>query len=95
MTRREQQALRFIERYSAESDGVPPTLEEISADLGMASKSGAARVVDSLIAQGRLTRRHKKARSIEIVGLPAALITTSDEALLAECVRRGLLRDAA
>jgi len=94
MTPGEQKLLRFIERYMAENEGRSPSLVEMAAGIGFASRSSAHRLVERLEAQGRI-RRTGRVRSIEIVGLPAQMIAFSDEALLGEVERRGLLRGAA
>ena len=87
----ETKLLAFIERYMAEHGGASPSFEEMRVSVGLASKSGVARRLEALEAAGRIRPTGAK-RAIEIVGLPGLLITTSDEALLAEVARRGLDR---
>ena len=90
----ETKLLAFVERHMAEHGGGSPSFEEMRIGVGLASKSGVARLVEALEAAGRIRRTGAK-RTIEIVGLPALLITTSDEELLAEVARRGLDRTPA
>ena len=48
-------------------DGVAPTIEEIRAHLGDASKSSVHRKIDGLIRQGFLRRRPFADRGLEVV----------------------------
>lgn len=95
MTHQQQKLLRFIERYQAEHDGVSPSFVEMAAELGLASKANIHRIVSALEQQGKVRRGPGRIRTLEVVGLPGSLAALSDEALLAEVARRGLLQVAA
>lgn len=66
MTRQQQRCLEIIRSYIAEHN-VPPSYQDIAEGLGLASKSGVARIVDALIVQGRLTRSADKVRNLALV----------------------------
>jgi len=51
MTKRQRDALRFIERYVAEH-GLAPSFEEIRIALGIKNKSGVARIMAALNERG-------------------------------------------
>lgn len=55
MTPLQLRALDYIEQYYAEKR-FSPSLEEIAAALGKSAKSGAHRIVQSLIRSGHLVR---------------------------------------
>jgi SOS-response transcriptional repressor LexA len=55
-------------RVLTEQLGVPPSYEEVAAYVGLLSRSGVARMVDSLERQGWLEREPHRARSLRIVG---------------------------
>ena len=66
MTPREHRALAFIESHIAQA-GYPPTLTELAQHLGLATRSGAHRVLTELERQGRITRERHKDRSITVL----------------------------
>lgn len=71
MTPRERECLDAIKRLTVH--GVGPTYQEIADHIGLASKSGAHRMVESLEAQGLVTRGPRQAayrahRNIAAVG---------------------------
>lgn len=71
MTPREKDCLDAIKALTV--DGVAPTIQEIADHIGLKSKSGAHRLVESLEAQGLLTRgpilwRNHGARKLAVVG---------------------------
>jgi SOS-response transcriptional repressor LexA len=68
MTPQEKACLDAIVRLSA--DGVSPTYDELRAALGLASKSGVARLVDALEAQGFVRRGKGGARNLEVLKVP-------------------------
>ena len=51
---------------------VSPSYDEIGRHIGLKSKAGVARLVDSLVRQGRITREPHRARSLAIVPAPGA-----------------------
>jgi len=83
MTSREQDCLAVIARLTA--GGVGPSYDEIAAALGLASKSGVARLIAALERDG-LVARGAGARSIRLIAdhpayTPAALTALSPAAL--------------
>lgn len=66
MTPREHDLLIWIGGFIAER-GYSPSSEEMATAMGLASKSGVIRLIDSLEAQGFVRRRAHAQRSIEVV----------------------------
>jgi len=89
MTPRERALVGFIESYTEANGGVSPSVDEMRLGIGLASKSGVARLLRSLQDAGVLRRRPGKVRPYELAG-SARLATISDADLLAEVDRRGL-----
>lgn len=69
LTKRQADALRFIVEYSRRH-GFSPSLDEIGAALGLASKSGSSRLIEGLVARGAIRKMSRRARSIEVLALP-------------------------
>ncbi len=67
MTRRQQELLAYISGYLTAHDGVAPSLDEMTAALGLASKSGISRLLWALEGQDKIRRTHNRARSIEVI----------------------------
>lgn len=67
MTPLESMTLEAV-RVLTERRGVPPSYDEVAAYIGLQSRSGVARMVDSLERQGWLEREPHRARSLRIVG---------------------------
>lgn len=85
------------------SPDVSPTYEELRLDLGLASKSGVARLVRECEQRGRIVRIPRAERSLSVVAplskdearsTPDLLSTYSDVEIMAEAGRRGLIRFA-
>lgn len=71
MTPREKDCLDAIKALTV--DGVAPTVQELANHIGLKSKSGAYRLIESLEAQGLVTRgpilwRNHGARKLAVVG---------------------------
>ncbi len=89
MTPRQRDVLDFMARYIADR-GFSPSYEEIAAALGLASKSGAYRMVIGLIQRGYLKREHTLgcSRNLVLADSPSlALVPTAT--LIEELNRRG------
>jgi len=71
MTRKQKQLFDYLCHYITQSGGVSPSYDEMKDALGLASKSGIHRLVESLIGQGYIRRPFNRARAIEIVRLPS------------------------
>lgn len=67
LTPRQADCLRVIRERLTQS-GVPPTYDEMCLQLGMASKSNVARLVDGLVARGHLRRLPNHARGLALAG---------------------------
>jgi repressor LexA len=63
----QQKVLGYVGRYIAEHGGVPPSFEEITAAMGITSKSGAHRVITALEERGYLRRLPNRARTLSLV----------------------------
>ena len=72
LTRKQLELLDFI-RVRMESDGVPPSFDEMKEALDLRSKSGIHRLITALEDRGFIRRLAHRARAIEIVKLPEAM----------------------
>ncbi|MFZ0099411.1 MAG: transcriptional repressor LexA [Gemmobacter sp.] len=72
LTRKQLELLDFI-RIRMESDGVPPSFDEMKEALDLRSKSGIHRLITALEERGFIRRLAHRARAIEIVKLPEAM----------------------
>jgi len=73
LTRKQSDLLVFIHQRM-ERDGVPPSFEEMKDALDLRSKSGIHRLITALEERGFIRRLAHRARAIEIVKLPEALV---------------------
>ena len=71
LTLRESQCLAILIEWSGEH-GVMPTLSELCAEIGLASKSGPNRILGQLEAKSYIRRVKGSARAIEILDPNAA-----------------------
>lgn len=91
--------MRVLQKRLSDRPGVGPTYEELRVDLGLASKSGVARLVAACEERGRIARLPNRDRSLAVLvpvpeeGHPGVdiLQAFSDRELLAEIQKRGLL----
>lgn len=67
LTARQRDALVFIQKYTAENEGISPSFDDIQTALGLGSKSGVHRIVTALEERGRIRRLPNRARAIEII----------------------------
>lgn len=65
LTRRQRELLDFIRSYHSEQ-GVTPTYLEMQEAVGLASRSGIARLVVGLEERGHIERIPHRARSIQL-----------------------------
>lgn len=96
LTQAQAELLAFIKRYLDENDGVSPSFDDMREGIGLASKSGVARLVDALVERGFLRRLPNRARALEVVGRDerAPLADYSNAELVAELARRSEQRRA-
>ena len=73
LTKKQIQLLEFIQARMAR-DGVPPSFDEMKMALDLRSKSGIHRLVTALEERGFIRRLPHRARALEIVRLPEALL---------------------
>jgi repressor LexA len=69
LTRKQLDLLEFIHQRM-QSDGVPPSFDEMKEALNLRSKSGIHRLITALEERGFIRRLAHRARAIEIVNLP-------------------------
>lgn len=74
LTKKQIELLEFIHKR-LQRDGVPPSFDEMKDALDLRSKSGIHRLITALEERGFIRRLAHKARAIEIVKLPEALMS--------------------
>ena len=72
LTRKQYDLLHFIHKR-LQSDGVPPSFDEMKEALDLRSKSGIHRLITALEERGFIRRLAHRARAIEIIKLPDSL----------------------
>jgi repressor LexA len=75
LTRKQFDLLHFIHKRM-QSDGIPPSFDEMKEALDLRSKSGIHRLITALEERGFIRRLAHRARAIEIVRLPESLEAT-------------------
>ena len=69
LTRKQHELLSFIDRHLKET-GFSPSFDEMKDALNLRSKSGIHRLISALEERGFLSRRHHRARALEVLRLP-------------------------
>ena len=69
LTRKQHELLVFIDRH-LKATGFSPSFEEMKDALHLKSKSGIHRLISALEERGFLSRRHNRARALEVVRMP-------------------------
>jgi repressor LexA len=69
LTRKQHELLTFIDRYLRDT-GFSPSFDEMKDALNLRSKSGIHRLISALEERGFLSRRHHRARALEVLRLP-------------------------
>ncbi|MBB3172755.1 repressor LexA [Endobacter medicaginis] len=69
LTRKQHELLMFIDRHLRET-GFSPSFDEMKDALNLRSKSGIHRLISALEERGFLSRRHHRARALEVVRMP-------------------------
>jgi repressor LexA len=72
MLTRKQHELLLLIHDRLQSDGIPPSFDEMKDALGLKSKSGIHRLVTALEERGFIRRLRHRARALEVVRLPEA-----------------------
>ena len=73
LTRKQHELLVFIDGH-LRATGFSPSFEEMKAALNLRSKSGIHRLISALEERGFLARRHHRARALEVMKLPDAMM---------------------
>lgn len=73
LTRKQLELLDFI-KTRTERDGVPPSFDEMKDALSLRSKSGIHRLITALEERGFIRRLAHRARALEIIKLPEAMM---------------------
>lgn len=76
LTRKQRDLLEFIHKR-VQRDGVPPSFDEMKDELSLSSKSGIHRLITALEERGFIKRLAHRARAIEIVKMPDAMMGES------------------
>ena len=71
LTRKQHELLSFIDRHLKDT-GFSPSFDEMKDALNLRSKSGIHRLISALEERGFLSRRHHRARALEVLRLPEA-----------------------
>src|ERR1700743_3816490 len=69
LTRKQYELLVYIDRHLKQT-GFSPSFEEMKDALNLKSKSGIHRLISALEERGYLTRRHHRARALDVLRLP-------------------------
>lgn len=69
LTRKQHELLVFIDRH-LKATGFSPSFEEMKDALQLRSKSGIHRLISALEERGFLSRKHHRARALEVMRLP-------------------------
>ena len=73
LTRKQHQLLTYIDHH-LNTDGVPPSYDEMKDALGLKSKSGIHRLISGLEERGFIRRLPHKARALEVIKKPKNMI---------------------
>ena len=76
LTRKQHELLVFIDKH-LKATGFSPSFEEMKEALQLKSKSGIHRLISALEERGFLSRRHHRARALEVLRLPDDLARTT------------------
>lgn len=77
LTAGQMRALKFLDAEIARTGGIPPTVREMQAALGMKSRRGAYRILVALEERGFIRRLPNRARAIEILRRPGEALQLS------------------
>lgn len=73
LTRKQQELLLLINKR-LEEDGISPSFDEMKDALGLKSKSGIHRLIKALEERGFIRRLPNRARALEVLKLPDAVV---------------------
>ena len=75
LTRKQHELLVYIDRH-LRTTGFSPSFDEMKDALNLRSKSGIHRLISALEERGFLSRRHHRARALEVTRLPEGIDTS-------------------
>lgn len=73
LTRKQHELLMYVHRH-LERQGTSPSFEEMKDALGLRSKSGVHRLITALEERGFIRRLPHRARALEVLRMPEALV---------------------
>lgn len=88
LTRKQLDLLEFIDKR-LQRDGVPPSFDEMKEALDLRSKSGIHRLITALEERGFIRRLPHRARALEVVRMPDALMGRAQPAFEPKVVQGG------
>jgi repressor LexA len=93
LTPKQRECIDYLQFYT-HTNGYSPSFVEIMGAMGIHSKSGVHRLLAALEERGYIYRLKNRKRAIQIVDYPelGMLRSYSDQSLLEECTRRGLIK---
>lgn len=73
LTKKQHELLVFIDKHLRDK-GISPSFDEMKTALGLKSKSGIHRLITALDERGFIRRLAHRARALEVIKLPAAVV---------------------
>ncbi len=83
LTRKQHELLSFIDSHLRQT-GFSPSFDEMKDALNLRSKSGIHRLISALEERGFLSRRHHRARALEVLRLPDQAVPLETGPIAAE-----------
>ncbi len=77
LTKKQHELISFIQ-HRLEETGISPSFEEMKDALDLKSKSGVHRLVSALEERGFIRRLPNRARALEVLKLPDAIVKSAD-----------------
>ncbi len=88
LTKKQHELLIFIEKHLREN-GISPSFDEMKAALDLKSKSGIHRLITALEERGFIRRMAHRARALEVVRLPEAMVPAARKGFQPSIVEGG------
>ncbi len=92
LTRKQHELLSFIDSH-LRATGFSPSFDEMKDALNLRSKSGIHRLISALEERGFLSRRHHRARALEVLRMPEQVGASSVPAVEAASATEQLIQD--
>ena len=84
LTAQQRSLLHFIQSY-IESNGIPPSFDEMKQAMGLASKSGVHRIIVALEERGHIVRKEHRARAMRVSDSPTIDTADALKVVLVRC----------